>query len=52
VNRSANIYDGIKLFELIGNLENVKDVVYLASVNVVWTNRNTKNLPLVPGFIE
>lgn len=43
MNRSANIYDGIKLFELIGNLDNVKDVVYLASVNVVWMNKNGKN---------
>lgn len=51
VNRAGNIYDGIKLFELVGNGDNVRDVVYLSSVNVVWTNKTPNNHPLVPGFI-
>jgi hypothetical protein len=52
VKNSGNIYDGIKLFEVIGHTDNVKDVVYLSSVNVVWTNRNPNNLLLVSTVVE
>ena len=52
VKNSGNIYDGIKLFEFIGQIDNIRDIVYLTSVNVVWINRNSTNLPLVSPVVE
>jgi hypothetical protein len=46
------LFDDVLKVDYYDITDNVKDVVYLSSVNVVWTNRNPNNLPLVSIVVE